>query len=268
MANLIKQVEGRRAFIGILSEQEIKEAEQLMDSLLDAIPTLEDELETRYRGTIQKLEYAHEYGRKLRELLKFHNVKEYQKTLFFQQIRHFASQDDTLPIDRSESRKILDYYYRLANYPLEEAKLINWSEWSQLFDIPALSKDGRIIDWLLTVSKEKKISREIFRELLTGLRLYTKNKDLSFLTDDQLNEKLSNVLFITEERIILYANYFTNRGFEPTKARLSQKKKYREKYFSEAFHDLKYKSENTFLKDLCNSVFINVYNLKIYNTTI
>ncbi|MFJ7678631.1 hypothetical protein ACIQXQ_11385 [Peribacillus sp. NPDC097198] len=261
MAKLIKQVEGKKAYIGILSEQEIKEAEQLMDSLLEAIPTLEDELETRYHGIIQKnrLEFAHEYGSKLRELLKFHNVKEYQKTIFFQQIRHFASQDDTLPKDRSESREILDYYYRLANYPLEEAKLINWSEWSQIFDIPALSKDERIIHWLLTVSKEKKISREIFRELTTGLRLYTKNKDLSFLTEDQLNQKLSNVLFMSKEKINLYAKFFTDRGIKPTKARLTQKKKYREKYFSEAFHDLKYKSENTSLKELCNSVFINVY---------
>lgn len=261
MANLIKQVNGKKAYIGILSEQEIKEAEQLMDSLLQAIPVLEDALEKRFGDNLHRnrLDYAHEYGRKLHELLESNNVKEYQKTLFFQQIRHFASQDDSLPKDRSESREILDYYYRLAKYPLEEAKLINWSEWSQLFDIPALSKDERIIQWLLTVSKDKKISREIFRELTTGLRLYTKNKDLSFLTEEQLNHKLSNVLFMSEEKIMLYATYFTNRGLEPTKTRLTQKKKYREKYFSSIFHDLKYRSDDLSLKQICNNVFITVY---------
>jgi len=235
-----------------------------MESLLQAIPQLEDELKNKYSQSLKKkrLDYAHEYGTKLRELLKEHNVKDYQKKMFFEQIRHFASQDTDLPKDRSEERFILTYYYKIAKYPFEEAKLINWSEWSQLFDIPAISKEDRIIDWLIFKSKENKIPRELFRELLTGIRLFSKNKDLSIFTQEQLFNKLNQIFVITENKSMLYDKYFTSRNIEPTKARINQKQKYREKYFIEVFNKLKLEKTKP-LEKICEEVFIKVYNAPV-----
>ncbi|MBK5500163.1 hypothetical protein [Peribacillus sp. TH14] len=261
MANLIRNMNGKKAYVGILSPEEIKDAEKLMESLLQAIPVLEDELERSYGNSIKRnrLEYAHEYGRKLRELLEMHSVKKYQKIIFFEQIRYFASQDENLPKDRSESRGILNYYYKLANYPLEEAKLINWSEWSQLFDIPALTKDERIVDWLIFKSKEAKIPRELFRELMTGIRLFSKNKDLSVFTQEQLFNKLNQIYTVTFNKLNLYEKYFTSRQLEPTKARMTQKQKYREKYFNDVLKTLKINKDLT-LEEVCEEIFVNVYN--------
>lgn len=262
MAQLIKNVDGRKAYLGILSEEEILEAEKLMDDLLEAVPLIENELEERYgsSNSRSRIEYAHSYGIKLRELLQKHNVKPYQRNIFFQQIRNFASQDDTLPKDRSESREILEYYYKLGNYPYEEVKLINWSEWSQLFDIPAISKNERVIRWLLDSSKEEKITRSIFRELTTGLLLYIKNKDFSFLTEQQLNEKLSVILELTKAKNTLYKKYFTDQEIQPSKMRVLKPKKYREKYFKEALNLLKNNNEQMNIDEICDTSFINVYD--------
>ncbi|WP_252502758.1 hypothetical protein [Sporosarcina sp. Marseille-Q4943] len=261
MANLIKNMNGKKAYVGILSPEEIEAAEQLMESLLHAIPELEEDLGKKFGESIKRnrLEYAHEYGTRLRELLNQFEVKEYQRKIFFEQIRNFASQDVDLPRDRSEERHVLNYYYKIAKFPLEEARLINWSEWSQLYDIPAISKEDRIIDWLIFKSKETKIQRELFREIMTGIRLFSKDKDLSVFNEEQLFKKLDQVYLISANKLSLYEKYFTSRELVPTKARLTQKQKYRQKYFVEVLKTLKLKKDQPLTK-ICEEVFITVYN--------
>lgn len=261
MAKLIKKIDGKKAYIGILSPEELEEANKLSSYVETYIPSLEKRLNEKYPNKKNKVYFAHEFGTALRDLVKKFDIKGYQEKIFWNQIRDFASKDENLADDRSENRMIYDYYYKLANYPLEDVKEINWSEWSQFFDIPSVNGEQRLIDWLVNKSKEKKIKRETFRELMTGIRLFSKGKDLCVFLDEQLYSKLDMIYEVTINKSVLYDNYFTKLNKEPSKARVENKKKYREKYFTDVFKTLK-ENKNLEIYTVCNNVFERVYNVK------
>ena len=73
-------------------------------------------------------------------------------------------------------------------------------------------------------SKQTKINREAFRELMTGIRIYIKDKDLAVFSNDQLFQKLDMVYQLSMNRINLYDTCFTKQNKTPSKARVENKK--------------------------------------------
>jgi len=259
MANLITELDGAKAYIGLLSSEEISEANKLLEHLQDVIPKIEKDLLEKYPNEKGRIYFAHEFGTELRRLVKENNVKGYQKKIFWDQIRKFASLSEAIPKDRSENRYIYGYYYKLSEYPLQDIENINWSEWSQVLDTPSLVKEERFIDWLVAKSKKYKIKREEFRELMTGARIYIKDKDLAVYNDIQLYERLNMVYKISINRLTLYNDYFTKMNKKPTAARIKKTQKYKNKYYEETFNFIKL-NKNIDIDEACNLVFKKVYN--------
>lgn len=255
MANLIQNVNGRKAYLGLLSPEELEEANQMQKYLEEFIPALEEKLNAKYNRRV--VAYAHEFGIELKKLVEKFQIKGIQEKLFWDQIRDFASSDDKRPQDRG-NRKIYDYYYKLSFYDLDDIENVNWGEWSYLFDVKEVMKEERIINWLAEKAKTKKISRDPFRLFMTGIRLFIKDKDTSVFDDQQLFQKYDMVLNITYLFLELYKQKFTDQKKQPTEARLKQKKKYHEKYFLEVFL-LKRKNKESNLDLLCEEVFSKVY---------
>lgn len=71
-------------------------------------------------------------------------------------------------------------------------------------------KEGRIINWLAVKAKEKRISRNPFRLLMTGIRLFIKDKDAANFNNRQLFEKYNMVFDITCSSTDSYTGKFTN----------------------------------------------------------
>jgi len=259
MANLITELDGAKAYIGLLSPEEIKEANDLLEHLQKVIPIIEEELLNKYPNEKNKIYFAHEFGTELQKLVKENNVKGYQEKIFWEQIRKFASVSGVTPQDR-KNRYVYGYYYKLSHYPLEDVKNINWSEWSQVFDTPFLVREDRFINWLVNKAKQQRIKRNEFRELMTGARIYLKDKDLAVFSDDQLKKRLDTVYKISLNRLRLYNNYFTKLNKEPTAARMEKPKKYRERYYKDSFNQLKL-NRSVDIDKVCKSVFKKVYNI-------
>lgn len=256
MARLIKKVYGKKAYLGLLSPEEIEEANKMQKYLEKYIPTLEKTLKEKYKE--RNVAYAHEFGTELRKLVAKFNIKgKIQEQIFWDQIKDFASKDEDRPQDR-QNRKVYDYYYRLSFYELDEIRNINWSEWSYLFDIKEVMKEERIIDWLAIKAKKYKISRKPFRLLMTGIRVYIENKDTKVFRDEQLYEKYDLIFKITDLYLKYYDEKFTKKNRKPTSARIKNQKKYREKYFREVLMH-KRKNKNLELEDICEEVFNKIY---------
>ncbi|EKN69295.1 hypothetical protein BABA_10546 [Neobacillus bataviensis LMG 21833] len=255
MAKLIKNVDGKKAYLGLLSPQEIEEANKMQEYLETFIPALEEKLNTKYKKRV--VAYAYEFGTELRKLVEQFDIKGIQEKMFWDQIRDFASNDEGRPQDRG-NRKLYDYYFKLSYYDLIDINNVNWSEWSYLFDVKEVMKEERIINWLAAKAKNIKISRNPFRLFMTGIRLFIKDKDTSVFEDQQLFEKYDMVYDITSAYIDLYKQSFTDQDKKPTEARLKQKKKYQEKYFKEVFL-LKRKSKDYDLLFICEQAFKKIY---------
>lgn len=256
MANLIKNVNGKKAYIGLLTPEELEEADKLLDRLKEYIPQLEIDLKKKYPNRKDKIYFAHEFGRHLRKLVRENNIKGYQEALFWDQIKEFASKDEDTPKDR-RNRKIYDYYYKLSYYSLEDVVNIPWGQWSQLFDIPSVHSNEHVIEWLIAKSKQKKINRHFFRELMPGIRLFAANKDLTVYSKDQLYQKLNMVYHVSynKEKLDKECNHMISD------VRVNNAKKYRERYFKEVYKELR-KTGYQNIDCTCENVFKVVYNIK------
>ncbi|MCA1060292.1 hypothetical protein LCL96_15240 [Rossellomorea aquimaris] len=257
MAKLIKKIDGKKAYLGLLTPQELEESNKMQEYLETFIPALEERLNNKYKQRV--VAYAYEFGTELRKLVEQFNIKGIQEKIFWDQIRDFASNDEGRPKDRG-NRKIYDYYYKLSFYHLEDIQNVNWGEWSQLFDTKEVVKEERIIKWMAIKAKNNKIPREPFRLFVTGVRLFVKDKDTLVFSDKQLFEKYDMIFGLTSLYLELYEKFFTKQNRQPTEARLKQKKKYQEKYFKEAFLHRR-KEKGASLKSISENVFKKVYLL-------
>lgn len=255
MAKLIKNVDGKKAYMGLLSPKEIEEANKLQEYLENFIPALEEKLINKYKK--RGVTYAYEFGSELQDIIKRFEITGVQETIFWDQIRDFASNEKEKPQDRG-NRKIYDYYYKLSFYDLKDIENVNWSEWSYLFDVKEVMKEERVINWLASKAKNKKITREPFRLLMTGIRIFIKNKDTKIYTEQELFEKYDMVYNITLSYIELYKEKFTSKNQLPSEARLKKKKKYQEKYFEEVLI-YKKKEKNVIIESICEIIFNKIY---------
>lgn len=247
---------GKKSYIGLLTPEELEDADKLLDRLREYIPQLETGLKKKYPNRKNKIYLAHEFGTHLRKLVQENNIKGHQEALFWDQIKEFASEDEYTPKDR-ENRKIYAYYYKLSYYPLEDVINIPWGHWSQLFDIPSVHSNENVIEWLIAKSKQKKINRALFRELIPGIRLFASNKDLTVYSKKQLFQELDLVYHISYNKEKLDKKYKNTLS----EARIKNAKKYRERYFKEVYKKLR-KNRYQNIDGTCENVFSVVYNVK------
>lgn len=258
MANLIKKIGNKVVYNGLPTEEQVKEADKLQRHLQKVIPKIDEELRQKYPNRNNKNLYAYEFGLRLNKIAKQFEVKGLELRIFLDQIRNFAIEDDNLPIDRSEERKVLEFYYRLAQFDYESVKNMNWGEWVYLFDIKDATSEHRFFEWLSNKLKKQRIKRNTLRLLMTGIKVFVKGKDLAVYTDEQIFEKYDMIFNVTINWFDNYEKYFTKINKKPTKARLKNKKKYQEKYFLKTYLLLK-ENNNKDNKRITEDAFIKIY---------
>lgn len=261
MANLIKKVGDRKVYHGILTDEQIKQADKMQAYLEEVIPKIEEVLKNKYPKKKDRLLYAYEFGLRLNELAKQFEVNGLEVRIFIRQIREFATKDENIPKDRSDERQTYEYYYKLAQIDVDAVKNMKWGEWVYLFDVKEATREKRFFVWLSNKLLKEQIKRDLLRLFMTGVKIFITGKDLAVYTDKQIYQKYEMIYEVTNNWCYLYNKYFSQVNKQPTEARIKNKKKYQEKYFKEVYLTLK-RNKDKKIFNICDEVFRNNYYIR------
>ena len=94
-------------------------------------------------------------------------------------------------------RRVYNYDMLLAEVPSEDVEILNWGEWSTIFDSYAFHYDSRAMAWLKeNLSKIEKLrKRNVIRKFALAMNkdFCKKNRDLSYLTDKEFLKEINTV---------------------------------------------------------------------------
>jgi hypothetical protein len=137
------------------------------------------------RGSVE-LWYA--VGKALDAIVRSHEIKgiRYRRWLW-DALDNIPAGEALKRARRGRTRLHFEYCYRLAQFPENVAKKMNWSEWVYFFDSPTVRDEPRADQWLAaTVEAEPQIDRQTFRRFAEALNSRIKRKDTTVLSDREL----------------------------------------------------------------------------------
>lgn len=103
--------------------------------------------------------------------------------------------------DRGPNRIHLEYCFRLAWYPREDALKRKWSEWVYLFDSPSINRESRFEEWDLKAIKRVRayIDRKSTRLFIQCLNFILKDIETNDLSSAELSNCYEGGWAITQE---------------------------------------------------------------------
>jgi len=196
MAILLENKEGKKIYLGIVNDKEIKKADKLNEYLCKKIPKIETSLlKNHERGSIG---YWYGFGKKLRKIVDEFKISNDDRPYLWRAIENLSATEVSIRKNRSAKRLNYEYFFRIAEYSMEHIKRMNWSEWVTFLDSITLRREPRTLTWLLNKLKIKDINRKLFRTLVMGLNASLKGKDSTMYTYEQLEQRFEYVWEATE----------------------------------------------------------------------
>lgn len=255
MSKIIGKTEsGQKAYIGALSPEEIREANEFLDTLKKEISIFEKELEQKYSPS--KLEYKYAIGEFLTNKIVSSNIKEYERLYLWQEIKDWVTTTIVTNKDRGDKRRFYEYCYLLYSFGKDTVFSFTWRQWSELLDRTVTTKDRRLLDWLKNA--KSKMTEDQFRMFLLTLNLYLKDHDTSVFTDKELFNKYDQLLEIVFQWNKLFKHYFSGDKKEMSKARREKLTKYKKIYISNVISKAKFKTIEDMLK-ICEQEFVDTF---------
>lgn len=149
----------------------------------------------------------HWIGGQLKQIIDHKSLHKIDKRWVMSSIQYHAPYPKS-PIshkNRSKNRIAYNYDLFINQIPKSEVEMLNWGEWTTIFDTNAFHSDERSMIWLksnLSIFKKFKSKRAAIRKLVPQLNksFCRPNRDLSFLTNEEFLNEINNVIseFITE----------------------------------------------------------------------
>lgn len=247
MANTIKKDEkGRKVYKGLLSAQERKQADELLDDLIMLIPPIEKRLLDEYGDSI---EYKYYLGNELGNLLDKYNISDRERIYFWQEIRAFASEGDNAK-DRSDKRMLYEQCFMLSQLDKDTVKKLSWRQWQDLLDRPKNRADGRIFDWIK--NSPDKIRQDDWREFEKVLHSYLKNHDTSFFSDEEIYELFDQIIVIVSIWREEFKEYIKQLPKDKVKYKMDHKNYYRDRYYRKCIDEKRHFTANN-IETLCKN---------------
>jgi len=249
-----KTKEGSKVYLDAMSPQEIREADEFLESLQKDIKAFEVELCEKYSPS--SLEYKYYIGEFLANQIKSKGITSFERLYVFEEIKNWVQTDIETNKDRGNKRLFYDYCYRLYCFGYDIVFSFTWRQWSELLDRSVTTKDARLLTWL----KEKiKVMREDdFRKFLLVLNEYLKNRDTSVFEDDELYKKYELLYEIVVQWNALLKKYFKGKTENFSKARKNNVTKYKRKYVSQTISESKFKTIEQ-MPELCEKIFVSLF---------
>lgn len=193
MTNIVKLVDGKLVYEGILSSQEIASIDEILNTLRIEIPEVEAELSKEYGSSVL---YKYYLGKFLATLLEKYSITSIEQRKFWDEIKDLASQENRTRDEgkNAVTRSFYQQCYLLSQHSLELVNKLSWRQWQSLLDRVSIREDPRIYDWILTL--ETKIREDDWREFQKGLNMYLKNKDTSVFEMNELSMIYDSILLM------------------------------------------------------------------------
>lgn len=250
MGKIIKKDEqGHVVYNGLLSSEEIAEADALLMQLKNEIPNIEKELAKHYNSN--SILYKYNLGKRLGEYLEEHKIYNRERRYFWNEIKSFATKD-TSRVDRSEARQYYEQLYLLSLLDIEVVKKLSWRQWQDLLDRPKNRADIRIYNWI--GMQQEKIREDDWREFEKALHYYLKNKETSVFSDGELYELYDSIMLMCKIWRKLFEGYAKKN---PKSSKIKNKSSWGKKYYAKCF-DLRKMCKCDIDKDLCKKAFNEV----------
>jgi hypothetical protein len=157
--------------------------ELIAEGLLEE--TVVGNLKKQKEGVVQ---LWHSLGTKLRAICYETGIqKRRERRWLWEAMENVYPTNPIRRASRGRARIHFEYCYRLAQFPIEFAKQLHWSEWVTFFDSKTVREEQRIDDWLRTmVEQGTTIGRSDFRKFVQTLNKRIRNIDTSELTTEEL----------------------------------------------------------------------------------
>ena len=123
---------------GVLTDEEMAQADKLNGLLEQQIDGFVREHDL-HQISKNRIHQYWKFGKMLRDVCEsIENVRPEEKELFFQNARvHMNKYQKVFPKDdKKRRRNISKQFYKLATYPYEVAKSVEWSQWSYFLITP------------------------------------------------------------------------------------------------------------------------------------
>jgi hypothetical protein len=130
----------------------------------------------------------HRVGRELVRIAKEAGVRSVrERRWLWEAIDNLYASERLKRASRGKTRMHFEYCFRLAQYPLELASKMNWSEWVYFFDSLTVREEPRADKWLKTrLEAESALDRRTFRRFTENLNRRIRKMDTSILSTREL----------------------------------------------------------------------------------
>ena len=151
MAKIIDfDADGKYLYKGLLTTNELKEYEDLKDTLLQEIPSLENELKQKYGDSVLNKYYL---GKTLGCFLEEFQVSVKERRRFWDEIKNIATTETRIRADgKSKKRSFFEQCYKLSLVDIDVVQNLSWRQWQSLLDRDdKIVEDTRLYDWIASV---------------------------------------------------------------------------------------------------------------------
>ena len=235
-------------YSGMLSSKEKAEIDDIIDTLKEEIPEIENELSEKYGNSVW---YRYYLGKVMGELLKRFNVSFAERRKFWDEIKVLASKEERI---RNEGKGAVTRSFYQQCFVLSELNentvtKLSARQWQDLLDRVANREDERIFSCI--EKYPDKIREDDWREFEKALHQYLKGKDTSVFEDDEVFEIYDSIMLMAQEWRTQLKEYEKNH---PKSAKLKNKASWSKKYTTTCFQTAR-EGRCLVNKKICHEVF-------------
>lgn len=246
--------EGKIVYHGMLSSADKATADDLIRTLKEEIPQIEDDLKVKYGNTVW---YRYNLGKILGELLERFEIPLYEQRKFWDEIKMVASKEERVRDEgkNSVTRSFYQQCYVLSGLNEKTVGKLSSRQWQDLLDRVSNREDERIFLWIEQYTD--KIREDDWREFEKALNMYLKKKDTSVFNEKELFEIYDSLMTMAQQWRIMLKEYEKEK---PSSQKIKNKSSWSKKYMKGCFQ-LSREKYCLIDENICNTVFKEImYN--------
>ncbi len=230
MSNVVEIDErGQIVYKGLLSSKQTAEIDEIINTLKEEIPEIENNLKKQYgSGAL----YRYYLGKVLGEYLVKYDVSVLERRKFWDEIKKLASQEERKR-DEGKNSEVRSFYhqcYELSKLNKNTVEKLSARQWHAILDRVSPREDKRIYQWI--EEYPDKIREDDWRTFLKGLNIFLKEKDTSVFEKDELFSIYNSIMLMSQKWRILINEYEKEHPkSEKTRNKTGWSKKYMTKCF-------------------------------------
>ena len=242
---------GNIIYRGMLSSSEILLYDQLIETLKQNFPQIEQDLKEQHGDTIM---YKYNLGRVLGELLEKNNVSIKERRRFWDEIKTLATTENRTRAEgtNSKRRSFFEQCYRLSQIDEETVKKLSWRQWESLLDrSDKNTDDARLFTWIKNFPR--KIREDEWREFMKIINMYLDEADTSVFADEELFKIYDSMIIMADIWLSSLKEFKKNH---PSSRKLLAVSSWSKKFYRNCFASAR-STKGEITEELCSKQFVD-----------